>query len=375
MRLAIFGLTISSSWGNGHATLWRGLCKSLAALGHEFVFFERDVPYYAMARDWPTLPPALHDCELVLYADWSSIQRRVRRELRCCDAAIVSSYYPDVESATFEILDAGRPLAVFYDLDTPITLDLLRAGKQVSYLPRRGLQDFDLVLSYTGGTALEALRSELGAARVHALYGHADPDLHRPVPAADRYQAELSWLGTYASDRQGMLEKLFVQPARLRPGAKFLIGGAQYPERFPWSANVFFVHHVPPAEHAAFFASSRLTLNVTRAPMVRMGWCPSGRIFEVAACGATLLSDEWRGLDEFYTPGEQLLVARSAADTLAALDMTEAELRAIGRAARERTFDQHTSRHRAIDLIGLLDQCSLHRRAATETPIAMLMNS
>jgi spore maturation protein CgeB len=356
MRIAIFGLTISSSWGNGHATLWRGLCKSLVALGHEFVFFERDVPYYAGTRDWPSLPEAYGNSKLVLYSDWPTVHAQVKRELASCDTAIVSSYCFDAQAATDAILDAQQPRAVFYDLDTPVTLDSLRSGKSVPYIPRQGLRDFDLVLSYTGGAALEALRSDLGAHRVRALYGHVDPDVHQPVPPVDRYRAVLSWLGTYAADRQAMLEELFVEPARLRPQDKFLIGGAQYPDSFPWSDNVYFVRHLPPHEHAAFFSSSRLTLNVTREPMARMGWCPSGRLFEAAACGAAVISDEWCGLEDFYTPGEQILVAHSFEDTLAALAMSDAELQAIRRAARERTLDEHTSYHRALSLIRYLDE-------------------
>jgi spore maturation protein CgeB len=356
MKIAIFGLTISSSWGNGHATLWRGLCKALAKLGHEFVFFERDVPYYATSRDWPSLPPSLGNSKLVLYSDWSTIEAQVRRELAQCDTAIVSSYCFDAQAATDAILDAQHPLAVFYDLDTPVTLDALRSGRQVPYIPWRGLADFDLVLSYTGGAALEALRSDLCAHRVRALYGHVDPDVHQFVAPVERYRATLSWLGTYSADRQVMLEELFVAPARLRPRDKFLIGGAQYPEHFPWSDNVYFVYHLPPQEHAAFFSSSRLTLNVTREPMARMGWCPSGRLFEAAACAATVLSDEWCGLDDFYTPGEQVLVAHTTADVLAALDRSDAELRVIGRAARERTLDEHTSLHRAKQLIRYLEE-------------------
>ncbi len=356
MKIAIFGLTLSSSWGNNHATLWRGLCKALVNLGHEFVFFERDVPYYASTRDWASLPPSLGNSKLVLYPDWSAIEHGVRRELADCDTAIVSSYCFDAQAATDAILDARHPLAVFYDLDTPVTLDALRSGKQVHYIPWRGLGDFDLVLSYTGGAALEALRSDLCAHRVRALYGHVDPDVHHPVDPVSRYRAALSWLGCYSADRQTTLEELFMAPAQQRPNQRFLIGGSQYPEHFPWGKNMHFACDLPPREYAAFFSSSRLTLNVTREPMARMGWCPTTRLFEAAACGAAVLSDEWCGLDDFYTPGEQILVARDTADTLAALDMSDAQLEAIGRAARERTLDEHTSLHRARQLIHYLEE-------------------
>lgn len=356
MKIAIFGLTLRSSWRNGHATLWRGLCKSLVKLGHQFVFFERDEPSYAGCCEWPALPASLGGSKLTLYSDWNTVEHGARRELADCDVAIVSSYCFDAQAATDAILDVGRPLALFYDLDTPVTLDTLRSGKQVNYVPTRGLRDFDLVLSYTGGTALEELRSDLGARRVRALYGHVDPDVHRPVGAVAKYRAALSCLGTCSADRHTMLEELFIAPARQRPGAKFLIAGAQHPEHYTWSNNIGFVDYLPPQEHAAFFCSSRLTLNITREPMVRLGWCPTARLFEAAACGAAVISDEWCGLDDFYTPDEQILLARSSADTLSALASSDARLQKIGREARERTLDEHTSLHRARQLIHYLEE-------------------
>jgi spore maturation protein CgeB len=352
MRIVIFGLTISSSWGNGHATLWRGLCRALARLGHEVVFFERDVPYYATNRDLAEVPGG----ELVLYPDWAAVRARAVQAVADADVAMVTSYCPDAIDATEVLGDAPRALRVFYDLDTPITLDRLGSGDGVGYIGPRGLSDFDLVLSYTGGAALDALRSRLGARRVEPLYGHVDPDVHRPVPPVDRFKADLSYLGTYAADRQAALEELFVEPAKGRPGQRFLIGGAQYPDDFPWTRNIFFVRHLPPADHPAFFSSSRLTLNVTRRAMAEMGWCPSGRLFEAAACGAPVLSDTWEGLDQFFTPGSEILVAGTREEAIAALDRDDAELTRIARAARERTLAEHSSDRRAATLVSALER-------------------
>ncbi len=352
MKIVVFGLTISSSWGNGHATLWRGLCKALARQGHEVVFFERDVAWYAGARDWTSLPGGA----LVLYPDWEAVATRAARELAGADAAIVTSYCPDALAARAAILDAQHPMAVFYDLDTAVTLAQLGAGQAVPWIDADGLRSYDLVLSYTGGDALAQLEDVLGARRVRPLYGHVDPDVHRPVPPEARYRADLSWLGTFAADRQAMLERLFVQPARLRQQLRFVIAGAQYPEDFPWGANVHFVRHLAPGEHAAFLCSSRVTLNVTRAAMARSGWCPSGRLFEAAACGAAILSDDWEGLDAFYQPGSEILLGDAPEDTLAALDIEDALLRRVGRAARERTLAEHTSAHRARQLLQHLEE-------------------
>ena len=360
MRIVVFGLAVSSSWGNGHATLWRGLIGALHGLGCSVVFFERDVPYYAGARDVMALPGG----ELVLYRSWSEASARVAREIRGADCTIVTSYCPDALAAATLVRELRPPISVFYDLDTPVTLSRLAQGEQVDYIGERGLADFDLVLSYTGGHALDLLRECLGARRVAPLYGHVDPDVHRRVTPASHYTADLSYLGTYAADRQTALEALLVEPARRRSEHRFLIGGAQYPQDFPWAPNIYFVRHVPPSDHAAFYSSSRLTLNVTRAAMARLGWCPSGRLFEAAACGTAVLSDAWDGLSAFFVPGEEILVARSAEDVTAALDLTYSEVARIAIAARERTLAEHTSAARARELLQLLE--GVRRRAETE---------
>jgi spore maturation protein CgeB len=353
MKLVVFGLTVSSSWGNGHATLWRGLIRALDRLGCETVFFEKDVNYYAHHRDMRELPWG----RLVLYPDWASVEPWARRETLEADAAMVTSYCPDGREASRLVCERARS-SVFYDMDTPVTLARVAAGEAVDYLPEEGLGDFDLVLSYTGGAALMELENRLGARRTRPLYGHVDPDHHRPAPPEERFACDLSYLGTYAADRQATLEALFIDPARRRPQGKFLIGGAGYPESFPWSANIWFARHVAPAEHCAFYASSKLTLNVTRRDMAAMGWCPSGRLFEAAACGAPVLSDAWPGLDSFFEPDREILVAHTGADVLDALSRDD--LVAVARAARDRTLAQHTSFNRAGELLRHLEEAGSH---------------
>ena len=357
MKIAVFGLTISSSWGNGHATLWRGMCRALNRQGHRVTFFERDVPYYALNRDLFEMAGG----ELVLYGEWDVIRARAEREVTEADATIITSYCPDAVAAMDLMLSDGRTIKVFYDLDTPVTLARLDCGESVPYLGAHGLANFDLVLSYTGGSALKALSSRLGARMVVPLYGHVDPDVYRPVAGMPHYHADLSYLGTYSADRQSAVANLLVEPARRRPAGRFLIGGAQYPQDFPWHPNIYFVRHLPPREHPAFFSSSRLTLNVTREPMAKMGWCPSGRLFEAAACGTAIISDKWKGLDAFFAPGEEIFAVDKADDVVSVLDLSEAEIQRVGAAARERTLAEHTSDRRALQLIAALERANAKR--------------
>lgn len=350
MKLVIFGLTISSSWGNGHATIWRGLCRALARRGHRIVFFERDVPYYASHRDLTGLP----GIELVLYPDWDEVLPCARKHLADADAGMVTSYCPDGIVSSELVLSSRVPLRTFYDLDTPVTLKSLAEGRPVEYIGPWGLGDFDLVLSYTGGVALDALRTRLGARRVAPLYGSADPAAHRPVPADETYRADLSYLGTYAEDRQELLQSLFIEASKRLPRRRFLIGGSLYPDTFPWTRNIHYVRHVPPPDHPAFYCSSSFTLNVTRRAMADMGYCPSGRLFEAAACGTPLVSDEWEGLDRFFAPGEEIVVAHTTGEVVETLTMPEEQRGRIAAAARERALSEHTAEHRARELEGIL---------------------
>lgn len=358
MKIVIFGLTVSSSWGNGHATLWRGLIRALARRGWRVTFFEHDVSYYAGARDLYHIDGG----QLVFYADWDEVRQKAEREIADADVAIVTSYCPDAIAAAGLVFDAVSALRVFYDLDTPVTLSHLKQDGRADYIGPDGLGGFDLVLSYTGGAALTELQTALGARRTAALYGHVDPDQYRPAEPRPDFAGDLSYLGTYAADRQADVERYLVAPAGLRPDCRFVIGGALYPHDFPWTPNIHFVRHLPPPDHPAFYASSRLTLNVTRRAMAQMGWCPSGRLFEAAACGAAIATDIWQGLDDFFEPGRDVIAVRTTEDVIAALDLSDAELKRIGRNARERVLSDHTSERRAREFETILSDAFQSRQ-------------
>ncbi len=351
MHLVVFGLCLSSSWGNGHATLWRGLLKALTKRGHSVTFYERDVPYYASTRDaWQ--PP--ENVSLKLYAEWNDVRAEAARELSHTDVAVTTSYSPDGISSARLMFDSRVEIKAFYDLDTPVTLSALGKGLPVPYLLPEGLGAFDIVLSYTGGRALHDLREKLGARCVAPLYGWVDADVHKPARPLAEFRSDLCYLGTYAADRQHALTELLVKTARTQPSNRFAIGGAQYPDNFPWTDNIFFVRHLPPSLHAAFFCSARMTLNVTREAMARYGYCPSGRLFEAAACGAPILTDSWQGLDTFFEPGTEILPVSTSEDVVKALAISDQELMRMAQAARARVLQFHTAEKRAEEFENIL---------------------
>ena len=351
MKLVFFGCSVSSSWSNGHATLWRGLIEALAALGHRVIFFERNLPECASHRDLQTLPGG----ELVLYESWPNVRQRAEQHLTDADAAIVASTGPDAVEACEEVLGSPVRVRCYYDLNPGLTLDRLRSGQPVNYIPRHGLSQFDLVLSSTGGQALAELKTQLGARHVAPLYGCVDPQVYRPVPAEDRFRCDLSCFGTYTEDLQAALQDLFLEPARRRPDLRFVMAGRDYPADFPWLENALFRGYIPPEEQAAFYSSSRMTLCLTRRATAELGYCPSERMFEAAACGVPILSDEWDGLDYFFEPGREILVARTTAHVMDALAMGGEALARIARAGRERALASHTAARRALELENILE--------------------
>lgn len=348
MKLVVLGLSLSSAWGNGHATTFRALLKAFAARGHDILFLERDVPWYATQRD-------LADpdyCELAFYSDLSDL-RRWTDQIAQADAVIVGSYVPEGVAAGRFVQDTARGVTAFYDIDTPVTLAKV-ARDDFEYLSPEIIPGYDVYLSFTGGPTLDLLERTYGSPAARALYCSVDPALYAPTGEPKRW--DLSYLGTYSPDRQPTLERLLIEPARALPQHRFVVAGPQYPDDIDWPANVERIEHLPPADHAAFYSASRFTLNVTRADMIAAGWSPSVRLFEAGACGTPIVSDIWDGLDSLFAPGREILMARDSATVIDAIEGADAT--AIGEAARARVLDAHTAAHRAAELEAYLAEAT-----------------
>lgn len=344
LRIVILGLSITSSWGNGHATTYRSLMRALLQRGHHVLFLERDVPWYRTNRDTVNLPPG----SVRLYQTVNELQGRWRNALAEADLVIVGSYVPEGISVAALVLTIASGTVAFYDIDTPVTLAGLSKG-DCPYINASLIAAFDLYLSFTGGRALQVLERRYGARAARALYCSVDPDCYKPI--VTRPVWDLGYLGTYSADRQPALEALLCASAHRNQTGRFVIAGPLYPPEISWPANVDRIEHVGPDRHSRFYGRQRFTLNITRADMVRMGYSPSVRLFEAAACGTPIISDWWPGLDTIFVPGRHLLVARSADEILAYLyEFTDRERRALAMRARQHLLTHHTAAHRAVAL-------------------------
>lgn len=367
MKLVFFGLSVTSSWGNGHATTFRALFRALHRRGHRIVFFERDNERYRNNRDLPE-PPF---CDVILYDDWLSIAPRALKECRDADATVIGSFFPDAIAATHALLDASVHPILFYDIDTPVTLAALRRDGRTGYLQASDIPHYSAYLSFTAGPVLSELTSRFGSPLSIPLFCSVDPDLYRRTSSRPEFSCDLSYLGTYAPDRQSGLMEFLNEPALMLPARTFIVAGSMYPPDVAWSPNVRTYPHISPPLHAAFYSSSRFTLNLTRADTRSAGFSPCARLFEAAACASAILSDTWPGLSDLFVPGSEILLpndSRDVADILTGL--SEAEATRIGLAARERILAAHTSTHRASEFEDIVNLAS-RRPALPRTPATL----
>lgn len=344
LRIVILGLSITSSWGNGHATTYRGLMRELVARGHDVLFLERDVEWYAANRDLPEPPYG----RTVVYESLAELRRRFTAAVREADLVIVGSFVPEGVAVGEWVTATARGATAFYDIDTPVTLARLAAGVH-DYIAPALIPRYQIYLSFAGGAVLERLERDYGAPMARPLYCSVDPTLY--FPADTRRRWDFGYMGTYSPDRQPGLERLLLDPARAWPKGRFVVAGPMYPATLSWPRNVRRIDHLSPDRHRWFYGAQQFTLNLTRADMIAAGYSPSVRLFEAAACGTPIVSDWWDGLDQLFTPGSEILISRSARETLAILrELPSAERRAIGRQARARVLGAHTAAHRAAEL-------------------------
>jgi spore maturation protein CgeB len=361
LDIVIFGLSITSSWGNGHATTYRALAKALAARGHSVTFLERDMPWYRTNRDVADLPY----CRVELYGSLPEVPRRFGNLVTNANLVILGSYVPDGAILADWITSRARGVTAFYDIDTPVTLQRLESG-DYDYLRAASIPRFSLYLSFTGGPTLDLIEDLYGSPRARALYCAVDPQLHAPVPAKARW--DVGYLGTYSEDRQPALERLLLEPARRLPERRFVVAGAQYPADIRWPANVDRIEHLAPEQHASFYCAQRYTLNLTRREMAAAGFSPSVRLFEAAACGVPVISDRWPGLDTILAPGREILIVDTTENVVQAIcEIPEQQRATIASAARTRVLRAHTAEHRAVQLEAYYREV-LSARAAKRKP-------
>jgi spore maturation protein CgeB len=366
MNIAFFGSSLVSAYWNGAATYYRGVVRALHGRGHDVTFYESDAYDRQKHRDIPDPDYAT----VVVYPHQGTDGVR-----RCLDAAagadlIVKAsgngVHDDLLEAAVADLKTPRNLVCFWDVDAPATLERVQQNPADPFGPL--IPRYDLILTYGGGDPVVDAYQALGAQRCVPIYNALDPDTHHPVPPDERFAADLGFLGNRLPDREARVEEFFLRPAAALPGKQLMIGGSGWHDK-PMPANVRDVGHVYTRDHNAFNCTPRAVLNVNRDSMARYGFSPATRVFEAAGAGACLITDAFVGVETFFEPGAEILVARDGDEVAEHVrSLTADRARHIGRAALRRVLAQHTYAHRAELLESVLNGARRGGRAAA--PVA-----
>jgi spore maturation protein CgeB len=352
MNIAFFGSSIVSAYWNGAATYYRGIVRALHDRGHRITFYEPDAFGRQQHRDiddpdW---------CTVVVYpAETEQQVLATVEQARGADLVVKASgvgvHDTLLESAVLSLQAPGR-LVLFWDVDAPATLDRMQADPAD---PLRALVPrYDLVLTYGGGEPVRAAYRDLGARECVPIYNALDPATHFPVEPDPRFEARLGFLGNRLPDREERVEEFFLRAAAQLPAHRMLLGGSGWQDK-AMPPNVHYVGHVYTADHNAFNCTPLAVLNISRASMARYGFSPATRVFEAAGAGACLITDAWEGVDTFFEPGSELLVAGNADEVAAHVEALRPQTaRRIGQAALQRVRAEHTYAHRAAQLDALL---------------------
>jgi spore maturation protein CgeB len=351
VNIAFFGSSLTSAYWNGAATYYRGLLSALAERGHRVTFFEPDAYDRQRHQDLPD--PAF--ARVVVFDDDEDAARQAVERARGADLVVKASgvgvHDALLEAAVLDLRGEGCVVA-FWDVDAPATLARLEEDAHDPFRPLVGR--YDVVFTYGGGDPVVRAYEAFGARACHPIYNGVDPSTHHPVPPDDAFAADLAFLGNRLPDRERRVEGFFLEVAERLPERRFLLGGSGWDDK-PMPHNVRSLGHVYTRDHNAFNVSPTAVLNVSRESMARMGFSPATRVFEAAAAGACLVSDAWEGIETFFEPGRELLVARSGDEVAEHVErLTPEEARRIGAAARRRALAEHTYDRRALEVEALL---------------------
>jgi spore maturation protein CgeB len=363
MNIAFFGSSLVSAYWNGAATYYRGLIRALAARGHRVTFYESDAYDRQKHRDLATDPDY---ATVVVYSHEGTDQ-----VCRCLDAArsadlIVKAsgngVFDELLEAAVLNLKTARNLVAFWDVDAPATLDRVHTNPADPFLPL--IPRYDFVFTYGGGDPVVSAYAALGQPNCVPIYNALDPATHHPVPPDPRFDCDLGFLGNRLPDREARVDEFFLKPAVLLPDKRFLLGGSGWQDK-PLPRNVAYAGHVYTRDHNAFNCTPRAVLNVNRDSMARYGFSPATRVFEAAGAAACLITDVFVGVEQFFDPGTELLIAHSGDDVAEHLgSLTPARAREIGRAAFRRVLAEHTYDHRAAFLEQILKGHTTHPTTA-----------
>ncbi|BCS52995.1 glycosyltransferase [Geobacter sp. SVR] len=344
LSISFFGSSLVSSYWNGAATYYRGLVRALHRQGHRVTFYEPDAYERQSHRDMDDPEWA----RVVVYPATEEALFRCLEQAHGSDLIIKASgvgVFDELLEQEVVLLKGGTTRVVFWDVDAPATLERITANREDPF--RRLIPRYDMILTYGGGAPVVSAYRSFGARDCVPIYNGLDPDTHFPVPPDPRFSADLSFLGNRLPDRERRVEDFFLSVAGHLPGRKFLLAGSGWADKWR-GENISYLGHLGTRDHNAFNCSPRAILNISRSSMAHNGFSPATRVFEAAGAGACIITDRWEGIEHFFEPDSEIMVAGSGGEVAEILERLTPERAAlVGKRALARVRAEHTYAHRA----------------------------
>ncbi len=350
MKLFSFGSSLTSSYWNGAATYYRGIYKSLHALGYDITFAEPDIYGRQQRRDSGDIDYA----RVLVYATPRDLDRMLA-EAAGADLVIkhsgVGADDELLERAVLALRSDSTQVA-FWDVDAPATLARVEENPADPF--RALIPEYDFIYTYGGGRPVVDHYLSLRARNCHPIYNALDRGTHYPVPPDPALACDLAFVGHRLPDRERRVEEFFLRAAELAPDLSFILGGEGWAGK-ELPANVRWIGHVGISDHNRVNCSARMVLNINRESMASIGFSPPTRVFEAAGAAACLITDSWPGIDHFFALRREILVASSAEGIVRWLRLLDAdEAREVGDAMRSRALRDHTYDLRAREVDAIL---------------------
>ena len=347
LKISFFGSSLISSYWNGTATYFRGIIKALNQNGHQITFYEPDVhkrkdytdivePAWAKSVIYQPKKPALFEA-LKKGADADVIIK----------TSGVGIFDKDLEKGIIQNRKAGQTI-IFWDGDPQATINRFKknsADPLIDLIP-----EYDLIFTYGGGEQVASTYKSFGAKNCRPIYNAVDPEIHFPALPDSTFDCDLAFLGNRHPDREVRVDDFFFHAASLLPDKSFLIAGNGWEQKIT-RKNIRYSGHVHINAHNIFNSTPLTVLNICCEGVARLGFSPATRIFEAAGAGACIITDAWEGIEMFFEPGKEILIAENGREVAAILDgLAPADAKRIGQAALKRVLAEHTYEQRAKEV-------------------------
>ena len=275
--------------------------------------------------------------------EWRTDVRDVR-SFSYATASEIDNFQPDLIlswTAWRQPLRFKHGVTLFYIVN--FVHEFLPPGQSLTWEDALSL-DADLYAA--NSPAVVARLAEYKPARL--LHLAANPRVHCPMGVSPKYQAQVTYLGSYNPGTKG--HEIFDRYVLPAAGYDLALWGEMW-DRSPQILRRRWCGVLPLGDIARLYSSVDVAIGFNAASQAQAGMV-NNRVFEVLSCGALLLSDKVPAIESFF--GDCAVFTDGYGDTREKLDYYlnhPAERLALTKRARQAILAGHSYDHRAREVV------------------------